>query len=280
MIFQVRYFDADELLMDQAEQFERGGFLVRVEPPAGLARDSQATLQVSFEDHTLEWSAAVLQLIPGHGVALAFECPLALAQLLERAKLDQGRGGQPALHELLLSDNAPPAEPSFSRSSSAPDEADPEEQEGGNEERGEGENREDKGEDSLAEKIAKRAIPRSKKIHMARYGDLPDRELVLRDSDRSLQRFVLTNPSLSLVEVKRLAGLSTTLPQTLKAIADRREWAQRPEIALAILRNPKTPVPVAIAVLQSVGKGELRVLVKSGSLRTPILNAARKLTGR
>jgi hypothetical protein len=62
----------------------------------------------------------------------------------------------------------------------------------------------------------------------------------------------------------------------LKQIADRREWAQRPEIAIALVRNPKTPVGVAIKMLDHVTAGDLRQLAKDTNTRTPIQHAARR----
>ena len=82
---------------------------------------------------------------------------------------------------------------------------------------------------------------------------------------------------LRLDEVTFIAKMTTVSVELLKAIAERREWTQRPEIALALVRNPKTPVPLAIQMLRNVAPAELRRLAKGGSLRMPILQAARKL---
>ena len=92
----------------------------------------------------------------------------------------------------------------------------------------------------------------------------------------ALHAHVLKNPGLQLDEVAAFAKLRTVTPEFLKLIADRREWAQRPEIALALVRNPKTPVNVAIRLLDYVGVAELRQLAKDQHTRTPIQHAARK----
>jgi hypothetical protein len=69
---------------------------------------------------------------------------------------------------------------------------------------------------------------------------------------------------------------SGSIAQVLKAIADRREWSSRADIALALVRNPKTPVPSAVRLLDNVGATELRVLAKDQNARAPIQQAARK----
>jgi hypothetical protein len=98
----------------------------------------------------------------------------------------------------------------------------------------------------------------------------------MRAGDRSMHRFVLRNPGLRIDEVTFIAKMTAVSPDLLKAIAERREWAQRPEIALALVRNPKSPVPLAIQMLQHVSPGELRRLAKGSNVRMPILQAARK----
>jgi hypothetical protein len=87
---------------------------------------------------------------------------------------------------------------------------------------------------------------------------------------------VLQNPGLKSDEVAAIARMSTVSPDLLKAIVERREWAQRPEVALALVRNPRTPVPLAIRMLDHVAPGDLRRLAKGTSLRMPVLKAARK----
>ncbi len=113
-------------------------------------------------------------------------------------------------------------------------------------------------------------------IHRARHGNRDERMQIMRGTNRSLQQYVLQNPGLKLDEVAAIARMATLTPDLLKAIADRREWAQRPEVALALVRNPRTPPPLAIRMLDFLSPGDLRRLAKGTSLRMPVLQAARK----
>lgn len=114
------------------------------------------------------------------------------------------------------------------------------------------------------------------KMNLALRGSRDDRATILRENNPTLHGHVLKNPGLQLDEVAAFAKLRTVTPEFLKLIADRREWAQRPEIALALVRNPKTPVNVAIRLLDYIGSVELRQLAKDQHTRTPIQHAARK----
>lgn len=242
MNFLVTYSDPDELLADHTEQFLRSGFLVRVDPPPGLALYAEVLLTLAFADEEATLEAKVVQVLPGMGVAVSFEDQAALESLVELARARTGGGGRPAVHACEL--EAPRS--TSGAAGSGP--SDP----------------------------AARAPSRAEKIRMARRGDRADRDAILRDTDRSLQRFLLINPGLTLGEVKNMAAMPISTTPTLKTIGERREWFSRPEIAMALLRNPRTPIPIAIRMIPLVNLGELKALTRAGHLRTPILKVARK----
>jgi hypothetical protein len=124
--------------------------------------------------------------------------------------------------------------------------------------------------------MALHAQQQAQKIQQALHGDKNQRMAILREPNRLFHNYVLKNPQLQLDEVVYIAKLATVSADTLMMIASRREWAERPEIAVAIVRNPKTPVPLAIRMLDHVGIVELRALAKQQSVRDQISRAARK----
>ncbi len=105
-----------------------------------------------------------------------------------------------------------------------------------------------------------------------------DRELrfqLLRDPNKQLQALVLKNPRITLEEVHWAARQSTLLPEALKVIAEHAEWSQNPAVATALVRNAKTPVPLALKLLARLPITELRLLAKSQG-RAQIVQAAKK----
>ena len=125
-----------------------------------------------------------------------------------------------------------------------------------------------------------RAASKHEKIQMALHGSREERAIVLRDIDRSLHRFVLQNPHLGLDEVLAIAKMPTVTSDVLTEIAEKREWFQRPDIALALIRNPKTPVPAAVKLLEFCGVSEVRRLARDTGTRQAIRAAAlKKLSG-
>jgi hypothetical protein len=121
-----------------------------------------------------------------------------------------------------------------------------------------------------------RAAPEPSRVSIALRGSRDERMAILRENNPALHSHVLKNPGLQLDEVTAIAKMRTVTAELLKQIADRREWASRPEIATALVRNPKTPTNVAIKLLDYVGAAELRQLAKDQHTRTPIQHAARK----
>jgi hypothetical protein len=136
---------------------------------------------------------------------------------------------------------------------------------------------------ALAEAAEKSAPPaashgaaQAAKIQQALHGDKNQRAAILRENNRMLHSYVLRNPQIGIDEVAAIARMTTVSGDILTFIAGRREWAERPEVAIGLVRNPKTPVPLAIRMLDHVGQGELRQLAKQTGVRDAIARAARK----
>lgn len=114
------------------------------------------------------------------------------------------------------------------------------------------------------------------RIQLAMRGDRDQRLEILRGRNRTLHQYVLRNPGLTVDEIALIARMPTVAPEVLTQIADRREWGHRPEVALALVRNVATPVPVAIRLLDRVTEHDLRQLAKDARTREPVQRAARK----
>lgn len=237
--FRVRYGDPAELIADHEAQFQKGGFLVRVDAPEGLELFEPVELEVCGALGSVVLEGQVVQVVPSVGVAVGFSPTDELRDLVEGGRAATP-GGAPAEHEIAAERDASTRQ--------APVETYQKVKEAG----------------------------KVDKIHMARYGKKDERMQIMRGSNRTLHRYVLQNPGLGVDEVVFIAKMSTVSPDLLKAIAERRDWAQRSEVAIALVRNPKTPVPIAIKMLNWVAPAELRALAKGSAVRMPILRAARK----
>lgn len=114
------------------------------------------------------------------------------------------------------------------------------------------------------------------KIQRALNGDRDARFAVLRDPNRSVHVHVLRNSGLMLDEVQAIARMTTVSVELLSQLAQKREWGHRPEIAIALVRNPTMPVPVAVELIAHVSEVDLKMLAKDNRTREPIQRAARR----
>lgn len=116
----------------------------------------------------------------------------------------------------------------------------------------------------------------AEKRHAAMHGHKDVRMLIVRDHNKSLHPFVLKNPAISLDEIEQIAKLTGVNPECLHTIASNRDWTRSASVVRNLVRNPKTPVPDALKLVEKLPMDEIRAIVKSASVKGPIQAAARK----
>ena len=244
--FRIAYGRVADFLADAEHQVSRRGLLVRVDV-GPVERGTEVSLEIITPVGRSTVSATVLQPLPGAGVAVELD-PEALAPLVDAAKRERvvEPRGEPPHHE-RVEDPAEPDRTASARKPGAP-----------------------------ASETASRAQLQAQKIQLALHGDKNQRMAILREPDRMLHGYVLRNPQLQLDEIVFVARMTTVSAETLTFIAARREWAERPEVAIALVRNPKTPLPLAVRMVDRVAASELRNLAKLPNVRDAIQRAARK----
>ena len=223
-------------------QMAKGGVLVRVADVSGLDLDAEASLELVLPDGAkLAATVRVLQVLAGHGVALSVT-PELVAQLAGRTGKDAGTA--PARHERLAKPPAQGGEPAGARQQ-AP---------GGSLE----------------------SMTTAQKIQVALHGNRDQRNAILRDHNRALHPYVLKNPQVSVEDILAIAKNAQMSAELLKQIGERREWFQRPQIATALARNPKTPPELAVRALDYVPVESLRQMAKGTGVLPHVAQAARK----
>lgn len=276
VLFRIAYARYSELRDDVTQQMARGGLLVKVHDASGLTLDTPVQLELVLPDgRPLIGQAQVLQVLAGFGVAVSVS-----AELVDQARrAAEGRdpiGAGTARHERIFADGSvdsrdPAAQLAAQRARafSTPPlgmRAD--------------------GLPSPRMRSPNSTPPpmpvivdgptRAEKIHKALYGSRDERNAILRDRDRTLHPFVLKNPQLNADDVIAIAKNTQVMPDLLKLIGERKDWVQRPAIALALARNPKTPPDLAVRVLEFVPAEGLRQLARGSGVLPHVAQAARK----
>jgi hypothetical protein len=118
----------------------------------------------------------------------------------------------------------------------------------------------------------------TQKMQLGLSGGREERMALFRDVNKMLHVYVLRNPRIGLDEVQHAAKQPNLSPDALKMVAEHREWGSNATICAALVRNPKTPLPAALRLLDKIPMSELRAIAKGGA-REQIVQAARKRLG-
>jgi hypothetical protein len=294
-LFRVTYARYGELRDDLAQQMARGGLLVKVQDVPGLDFDSAVALELVLPDGTtLQGTGTVLQVFAGVGFAVTVQ-----PQLVEEVSRLAGRpevaATGAARHERVERPPPHPVPPARARRTSAPSSlwvqpAAPLRRPA-----------------TTPPPLA--AVPRPKpattpppvappvpaepppaeppplrhdspsrmeKVQQALHGTRDERNAILRDRDRTLHAFVLKNPQLDADDVVAIAKNPQVAADLLQQIGDRKEWLQRPAVALALARNPRTPPELAARALDHAPLEAVRQLAKGAGALPHVQQAARK----
>ena len=119
-------------------------------------------------------------------------------------------------------------------------------------------------------------LPLGEKQKLARHGRRTVRQILMRDPTKTLQRICLSNPDIALDEVLEYANWPGLAKDALEYIAGNTTWTGSRMVLLALVKNPSTPVELAIRLVARLGPAEWRLLVRPNLVRTPVANAARK----
>jgi len=127
---------------------------------------------------------------------------------------------------------------------------------------------------TLWEKL--RGMTPPQKILLAPKADRVTRALLVQESDAQVLFALLKNPRLSIDEVVRVAKSSYLSFQAAELILKTSGWASNLDVRLALVHNPKLPVPFALRLLPTLPEREVRAIAKGAATSMPLRQAALK----
>lgn len=117
----------------------------------------------------------------------------------------------------------------------------------------------------------------SQRMRLAAKADRNERQILLRDGSPQVLMGLLSNPRLDAEDVVRIVRSTHVSAAVLKRVAEDRRWSQNAEVRASVVRNPKTPTPLALRLLETLRTPDLQVLAKSNRSREAIKRAAVRL---
>ena len=120
-----------------------------------------------------------------------------------------------------------------------------------------------------------RAMTPPQRTLLARKADRIERQILLKDNSHQVLQALLTNPRIESKDVVRLVKSTHTNAPLLKRVVEDPRWGKNQEILALVAKNPKTPTPVAVRLIDRLRTSDLRFMAKINSgLRENVRRAA------
>lgn len=223
-----------------------------------------------------ERSAAAVELLVHNPLRLE-GCPGLVAALLANPATDRATkfrlGWQDPAADLTPEPSAAVADNADPQSDAADDlplDADPAQEDDGEEE---GEPEE---EINLSKYQQALEMGVSEKIKMALTGDKEWRTIFTKDPNKLVSSAVLKNPRITEGEVLTIAKNKSSSEELIRLITLNREWLKHYAIKKALIFHPRTPIQNALRYMTILGEKDLKSLAKSRGVSQVIVNAARR----
>jgi hypothetical protein len=115
------------------------------------------------------------------------------------------------------------------------------------------------------------------KIKLARFGNAEARAILVRDRNKLVSGAAIRSPKLGETEVTSFAKSRSISDEILRVIGSSRQWTRSHAVKLALVMNPKTPLPTAMKFIQHLSDSELKQIMKSKDVAAQISAHSRRI---
>lgn len=117
----------------------------------------------------------------------------------------------------------------------------------------------------------------AEKIKLALLGNKEARDILLKDSNKIVSSTVLKNPRITEDEIVKIVNSRSVVDDILRQVANNKEWLKKYPIKLGMVNNPKTPLAVAMRLMNQLNEKDIQHLAKSKNVSSALSAAARKI---
>lgn len=129
----------------------------------------------------------------------------------------------------------------------------------------------------LALELQLRDMAVGKRIKLAFKGNKQVRGVLIRDPNKTVATAVVRSGRMTDGEIVSAAGNRNLADEVIREIASNKEFLRKYPVQVALTGNSKTPVPLALAMLKSLHKKDLKSLARNRNVSSVVSNAAEKL---
>jgi hypothetical protein len=117
----------------------------------------------------------------------------------------------------------------------------------------------------------------AQKVALALKGNKEARAILLRESNRVIAVAAIKNPRITEQEIQAAAKSRSINDEVVRIICNSRDMTRSYGVKLALVYNPKTPLPVAMRFLGVLRGSDLKAVAKSKSIPSALANQAKKM---
>ena len=129
-------------------------------------------------------------------------------------------------------------------------------------------------EKSAMQRLQGMTVPQ--KMSRAMKGTREERAILIRDPNKLISVAVLSSPKLTGSEVEAIAKMSSVSEEILRIISTNRNWMKSYVVLSALARNPKTPLPISMNLLNRLNEKDLKVLSTNRNVPEVLRTTARR----
>jgi hypothetical protein len=100
----------------------------------------------------------------------------------------------------------------------------------------------------------------AEKVVTALKGNREERAILVRDPNRIVATAVLGSPRITESEIEAFAAMKSVSDQILREIGTHKEWSKRYGVVSGLVRNPRTPVGVALTMVPRLNPRDMKAV--------------------
>jgi hypothetical protein len=116
----------------------------------------------------------------------------------------------------------------------------------------------------------------AEKLITALKGTREERAILIRDPNRLVAMGVLGSPKVTEAEVESFSAMKNVSDQILREIGNHREWTKRYTVINNLVRNPRTPVGLALSLVPRLGPRDVKAIAVDRNVPEPVRKQAQK----
>ncbi len=131
---------------------------------------------------------------------------------------------------------------------------------------------------TFMQRISKMSV--SEKIKLALKGNKEARTVLLRDANKLVSMSAIQSPRITDGEIIVMANNRTAPEDILRYICNNRDWLKNYSLKLALVKNPKVPLPTAMRFLPLLREPDIRELARDRNVPSGVKNQARVMMAK